>query len=404
MKNTAIILAWPREIDMYQQLIYSKNFDIIINDFNSIEKGRNQSNILLKKILRFKDVKYKLLSKIYKKKKYNVIISTGEVSAKKISLYSILRYIYSRTIGFFLEISNISKLLELIFNRPFTADGLNSSIGLSWFPEKELGKKSIKFPDGIDLNKKNYPYNVYKNSFDLFLSYSDFEINLIKKKFKNKICKKISYFRYDFLNTKKKKYKKKIISEFSLNKNKPILVWFPTHIDLNNVEDTNITFWYDKILLLKKNYNLIIRPHPKTLIRNSLLIDKLKRLAFIIDTKIERPIFDLIKSADLVLADYGGIVFDAIYLKKKIILLNLPKNSIFVKKLKQNKALDLDARSKIINIENSINNNKLQKVVFNVLKCQNKNSVLNNKMFFYGKTKPINFRRFISFLKNYEKQ
>lgn len=68
MKNTAIILAWPREIDMYQQLIYTKNFDIIINDFNSIEKGRNQSYILLKKILRFKNIKYKLLSKIYKKK------------------------------------------------------------------------------------------------------------------------------------------------------------------------------------------------------------------------------------------------------------------------------------------------------------------------------------------------
>ena len=42
--------------------------------------------------------------------------------------------------------------------------------------------KVIKFPDGLDIKTKNYPYKVFDNVFDVYFSYSDLEIDLINKK------------------------------------------------------------------------------------------------------------------------------------------------------------------------------------------------------------------------------
>jgi hypothetical protein len=47
--KTAIILSWPREIDMYSKFLDlddNLSFDFIVNDIKSIEKGRNQSKKL----------------------------------------------------------------------------------------------------------------------------------------------------------------------------------------------------------------------------------------------------------------------------------------------------------------------------------------------------------------------
>ena len=54
----------------------------------------------------------------------------------------------------------------------------------------------------------------------------------------------------------------------------------------------------------------------------------------------------IMSQADLIFADYGGIIFDAIFLKKKLILLNLDKNSIFSKELSENHSMDIIARQR----------------------------------------------------------
>ena len=79
----AILINWPREIDMYYQLIKSipsHRTEIIVNNIKSIERGRNKLSKVIEKILERKKIKYKLFSNIYKKKKYvNTFIITNYV-------------------------------------------------------------------------------------------------------------------------------------------------------------------------------------------------------------------------------------------------------------------------------------------------------------------------------------
>ena len=87
----AILINWPREIDMYYQLIKSipsHRTEIIVNNIKSIERGRNKLSKVIEKILERKKIKYKLFSNIYKKKKYKILLSTGEACSLKINFYS----------------------------------------------------------------------------------------------------------------------------------------------------------------------------------------------------------------------------------------------------------------------------------------------------------------------------
>ena len=141
INKIGILIAWPREIDMYDGLLDmpSDKIDIIVNDFKSFEKGRNLSNKKIIEILEKKKINFKLFSKVFKNFKHKVIVSTGEMAGHKISVYSILRFIYGFTFGNLINVLKISNILISIFGRPFTGGGKNISLGLNWFPEKILG-------------------------------------------------------------------------------------------------------------------------------------------------------------------------------------------------------------------------------------------------------------------------
>ena len=156
----------------------------------------------------------------------------------------------------------------------------------------------------------------------------------------------MGYLRYENIQTKKKIYQK-IFKEFKLNKNKKIIFWTPTHID-GNEEADNINLWINKINALTKNYNIIIRPHPKTLMTRPNFVNKLNKLNYFVDKEQNRKIGELFKISDFVISDYGGTLFSAIYLDKPILALNLKNDSEFVKGLKDNFSLDLIIRKKLI--------------------------------------------------------
>ena len=59
---------------------------------------------------------------------------------QKISLFSIIRFIYGKTIGFFFEIIKLDRLFQKFFKRPFTGGGLNPKIYSEYFPEKDRRK------------------------------------------------------------------------------------------------------------------------------------------------------------------------------------------------------------------------------------------------------------------------
>jgi len=78
INKLAIIISWPREIDMFLPLIKSlpKNkLTIIANNSFSIEKGSLKSNDLIIDYLKKNKLSYELFSDVYKIKKFKILLS-----------------------------------------------------------------------------------------------------------------------------------------------------------------------------------------------------------------------------------------------------------------------------------------------------------------------------------------
>ena len=403
MNKISILINWSREIDMYEnfiKIIPSDKVDIIINDIKSFEKERKNNSSDIEKTLTLQNKKFRFFSEIFNKEKYKVLISTGQASSLKISFYSIFRFIYGQLIGRFLEFTNISKILIKIFNRPFTADGKKCQVGMIWYPERKIGKTVIKFPSGMDLKLKHYPNNDLEKNFDIFFTHSQLENDLIKKKFQKKICKVIGYPRYDLLD-QKQDILNELNNDFKLDIRKKIIFWTPTHIHYSKETHINFLPWVEKISELRKYYNIIVRPHPKSLKVLPELKEKLTQKGFFVDTKSDRKIGNIFKVSDLVLCDYGGTIFSAIYLEKPIVLLNMDYKSEFIKDLKNNISLDLEIRSDLANIDLKSRTEEIKLKILNSLDLNYKNKILDMKKKYFGNYRKDLHAEIKSFLLNY---
>ena len=395
-----ILINWPRELDMYKNLIdlMPKNkLEIIANNIKSSEKGREQQNRNLVKLLNHQRKKFKFFSDVYNKEKYAVLLSTGEASSTNISLWSIFKYLLSNSLGKIFETFGIDKVLTFIFGKPFTGVAHRENLGSVWYPEKKLANLTIKFSDGMDLKLKKYPYPSLIRNFDIFFSISKFEYSLIKKKYKNKKCKIIGYSRFENLDKKKKIYNE-LKKEFNLDNTKKIIFWMPTHIDHKNEVNKNIHGWIEKLSFLNKKYNLIIRPHPYTLSYDLKLVKKLKNKNFKVDTKPNREVGRIIKICDIVLADYGGSVFSTIYLGKPLLLLNMPKDSKYVKELIESDSLDIKIRDKLQCLNFESNQAEIKKKLNNVYQSKYKSKVLDLKKKYFdfkGSKSHINIKDYL---------
>jgi hypothetical protein len=399
-----LLINWPREIDMYNELINSipeEKIDIIINDLKTFEKERKGNALDIKENLLSRNKKFKYFSEIYHKKKYKIILSTGLAHQLKISLYSVLKFLYGRTIGHLMDILGISKIFFKIFNRPFNAGGKYSRIGsYAWYPEKMLAEKSIRYPTGMDLNLKIYPEKDLERNFDIFFTHSAMETNLIKKKFNNKICKIIGYPRYSKLNDKKK-IMNNLKNEFNLDVTKKIIFWTPTHIHYPNETSKNFIPWINKVSELSREYNIIVRPHPKLITLNSSIKTDLTKKNFFVDNKSDRKIGDLFKVADLVFCDYGGTLFSSIYLEKPLLLLNMDDNTQFIKELKINLSLDLKLRNDLINFNIGVNTKEFKNKISYALDSSYNKKILHLKKLYFGDEKEtLSSDKIVRFLLN----
>ncbi len=405
INKIAILLNGPREIDMYGKLIDlipPKKKDILISDIYSSETGRNEINKSLKKVLKKQKIKFKGFSSAYKKNFYKVILSSGELTSTKITAISILKYLYARSLGRFLILLKLDKLLEKLFNRPFTG-AHRDNFGSFWYPEKDLGEISIKLPKDLDLKLKIYPPKAFRKAFDIFFTISNFETSIIKNKFKNKKCHTVGYLRYKNL-FKKEVYRKKIKKEFGLDGNKKIILWTPTFIHYPEEQDQNILFWKNKISVLTADYNIIIRPHPKSLASNQSLKSKLKDLNFFIDTNPVRDLGNLLNISDIIMCDYGGTIFGSLYLNKPLLLLNISTKLKFIENLVNNESLDIKLREFLINFNENISQDEIQKKMNYIVskEYQNKVKIVRNKFFNKeSSTTNKNTKKFLlDFLKN----
>ena len=349
INKIGFLISWPREIDFYKNILLNieNKYDLIVDDLHYHDNERKKNFEKIKLALSNEKIKdYYKITDIIDKRKYSVIVSTGMAYKEKISLKSFLIYIYARTIGFFFEMSGLSNFLENITKKRFSAGGIERQIYYENSLEKKLGVNTFHFPRGLDLSKNAHPHPRWVNQFDYFLTHGNIDSHLINKKIKSAETIVIGYPKYDI-----KKQKKESINivknEMNFkNSDLPIILWVPTFIKLKKENTLNIKLWIDHIALLCNNYNVIFRPHPKLLATAENYINSIKKnYKFIVDLNPNRRMFDLYNSSDLVLADYGGSVFSSIYLKKKMILLNISENSRFLKTIINQKKLELDVRA-----------------------------------------------------------
>lgn len=111
-----------------------------------------------------------------------------------------------------------------------------------------------------------------------------------------------------------------IINEFSIDASKKTILWMPT----TGLGACSIPYFAEKISGLMKNFNVIVRPHPISFRAEPQYIELLKSLNYKIDSNSIRNMNELYKISDIVLCDFGGTAFSALYLDKDIILLDSP--------------------------------------------------------------------------------
>ena len=111
---------------------------------------------------------------------------------------------------------------------------------------------------------------------------------------------------------------------------------------------------------------------------------ELKKLNYFVDKDHNRKIGELFKVSDLVISDYGGTIFSAIYFEKPILILNISRKSKFVKNLINNLSLDISVRKKLINFNPNISSEELKRK-FKLLRQKNyKRKIHKLKKYYFG--------------------
>ena len=347
INKIAILISWPRELDMF--LTFFKNtsdsFIIIVDDFDYIayERVGNAKDIV--ELVEGK-MEYVLLSKILGKLKYKILFSTAQTLQEKVTYSSYLRYIYAISIGSFIDYSRMSKIFLRLIGRPLTGGGRNAKKFGEYHVENIISEKVIRYPKGLDISMLRFPERRWKHVFNTYLCHSNLDKNLINNSFSDAKCINIGYPRYD--NIPSTKHAKDIIYNDidNIDASKPVLLWMPTFIKMRGEFIDNVKLWTPIITKLINKYNVLVRPHPKTVSIDPEIISYLIELGFTVDGKKGRNLGVLYQSADLVLADYGGSILSSVYMKKKLILLNTT-NKKYINWREKRMYTDIDVRKNI---------------------------------------------------------
>lgn len=347
LKKIGVFISEPRQVDYYKNFLKEISSDllIIIDDFKN-----NQNSIEYKKIRdfcnqnNFNYTSSKLL--VNKNQKVSLIIGAGNKSYHNTSIsYSkrcvrYFKYIYAKTLGVFVEKLKLNKFFFFIIKRNLTCGGMAAKLDLKEEVPIEyfLGYKKILYPRGMDIYY-NHPGPMRSKYFDFFFSISSFDDNVLKKNI-NKKSFMIGYPRYDLMSQSQLDADLKS----KINFKKKIFLWITSDMIEENLKNQNILNWFDSMNFLAKHHNVIFRPHPNTLKNNENLKEQIINSNFIIDFKEERNLKKLYDNCDLVIADYGGPIFSALYCKKDVLLLNV------MTKLNKKFKLDLMIRDYIYNI------------------------------------------------------
>jgi hypothetical protein len=178
-----------------------------------------------------------------------------------------------------------------------------------------LGEKQVRFMYALGKGKHNF--SNWNNDYDLILCFGPYQAQRLRECCSAAIFQ-MGYPRYDRYFTANIN-KSKIMQQLGLDTNKQTIVWLPTWKELSTIDD-----FADVISSLSTQYNVVVKTHPLSAIKDAARLEKLKQFTF---SKVITEIYDnleLYAIADWIVSDYGGTAFGALYLDKPLLLLNMP--------------------------------------------------------------------------------
>ncbi|MCK4441408.1 MAG: CDP-glycerol glycerophosphotransferase family protein, partial [Sulfurovaceae bacterium] len=117
-----------------------------------------------------------------------------------------------------------------------------------------------------------------------------------------------------------------------IDKKKKTILYMPTWGELSS-----FNIYIDSIIKLNKSYNLLIKLHHNTDYLELGKIDNIKSKNITYFGANDNSL-ELLSVSDIVISDYSGAIFDAIYCDKPVVLLDLPRE-----KLLKSKKMDIDS-------------------------------------------------------------
>jgi hypothetical protein len=210
-----------------------------------------------------------------------------------------------------------------------------NSVGVLWHRKKQsmvrrpvqylplqIGVKQIRFMYGADIGD-GWSLQGWNRMYDLFLCHGPNDVAELKKRFEGK-TEIMGYPRYDeYFNQNLDT--SGVVKEFGIDPAKKTILWMATAGE----GACSIPHFAELISGLMKKFNVIVRPHPSSFRDEPEYIDLLRSLNYTIDSNSLRDMNKLYKAVDVVLCDYGGSPFGAIYLDKKLILLDVENAESF---------------------------------------------------------------------------
>ena len=200
----------------------------------------------------------------------------------------------------------------LINYTPFNTGSHSQYISL------QCGITPIRIMYGADIND-GWSLSQWNEQYNYILCHGPNDENAVRSRFSAQTYQ-IGYPRYDkYFNEPIDRRQNPLAGEFSLSSEKQTVVWLPTLGE----GACSISSYAKHISALSRDYNVIVRPHPLTVRNDPQQIKLLEQLDLKIDRNDLRVMNHLYSLADYVVCDYGGTSFSALYLDKKIILLNV---------------------------------------------------------------------------------
>jgi hypothetical protein len=204
-------------------------------------------------------------------------------------------------------------------NEPFDALVSNQMHVTAWENETTpgllaLAKTQVRLC--YALGKTEWNLADWNKFYDLILCYGPYQQRLFKHGFPGTQVEAIGYPRFDRFFAKDNGVKA-LKSQFAHDAKKQNIVWLPTYNTLSS-----IPAFAAAISALSAQYNVWVKLHPGTPAQEPermALLQSLPFTALFTDDFDNIPLFAL---ADVVLADYGGSAFGAIYTDKNLLLLN----------------------------------------------------------------------------------